>query len=90
MSSKITFKIEKSLDDYCMMCQQLGESDYGVKTHRSWPTQTWQVKSTWDGETKYFILCSDCLNNANKSEEVEEVLEPDGTPFTEKNKFFLR
>ena len=86
----IKFKIDSPFEDYCQMCQQLGPPEFGVKTHRSLPTQTWMVEGTIDDETKWFVLCSDCLKNACEADEVDEVLEQDGTPFTSKGKFFIR
>lgn len=48
----IKFKIDSAFDDYCQMCQQLGPPEFGVKTHRSLPTQTWKVEGTIDDEIK--------------------------------------
>ncbi len=74
-------------------CQKLstGPTEFGVQRHiERLAPQTWKVEGTIDDEIKWFVLCSDCLRNACKSDEVAEVLEQDGTPFTENGKFFLR
>ena len=42
----LTFHIEEPNEDYCPMCQQLGEPQYGVKMHRSLPTHVHWVRAT--------------------------------------------
>jgi len=90
----MTFNIMHELDDYCWRCQQLGEPQYGVKMHRSLPTQTWKVEGT-DSESpdpeevKWGILCSDCLYEADKREDCE-VFEADGGTFNVEHKLLIR
>ena len=58
----LTFYIEEPSEDYCPMCQALGEPQYGVKMHRSLPTQVHWVRATAEGlpeDKKYVKLCSD-------------------------------
>lgn len=87
----IKFQIDSPSNDYCDKCQHEGPARYGVKMHRGLPTQTWLVNATFDAHgLKWVTLCSDCLSDACKSGEVDAVLEPDGSPFTEAGKMFIR
>jgi hypothetical protein len=78
---KLVFHIEEEVMDYCDMCQQLGEPQYGVKTHRNIPLQVHWVKGSHatdkNFDQKYFKLCSDCLADAHKSEEIEAIFRSD-------------
>ena len=90
----LTFHIEESNEDYCGMCQQLGEPQYGVKMHRSLPTQVHWVRAEAEGlpeDKKYVKLCSDCLYDASKSNEVEAIFK-DGEPWIpeQSGMFFIR
>ena len=87
---KLIFHIEEEVIDYCGMCQQLGEPQFGVKTHRNIPLQVHWVKGShatdkdfepWTDDEeknqKYFKLCSDCLADAHKSKEVKAIFKGD-------------
>lgn len=77
---KIVFYIEEQVEDYCGMCQQLGPPEYGVKMHRSAPTQVFWVRAEVKGLPKnkrYTKLCSDCLFDAHSSDEVKAIYKND-------------
>ena len=76
------------------MCQQLGEPQCGVKMHRSLPTDVYWVRAEAEGlpeDKKYVKLCSDCLYDGSKSNEVEAIFK-DGKPWIpeQSGMFFIR
>ena len=91
----LTFYIEEQEEDYCPMCQPLGKPKYGkVKMHRNIPAQVHWVRATAEGlpeDKKYVKLCSDCLYDASKSNEVEAIFK-DGEPWIpeQSRMFFIR
>ena len=87
---KFIFQVQRSIAEYCQMCQQLGEAKYGVKTHRNIPLDTYEIKMFHGKKEKWAVLCADCLAKAHLSDEVDEVQEPDGSPFDKSKYFFLR
>lgn len=82
---KMVFHIEEDHHDYCAMCQNLGEAQFGVKMHRSLPTHTRWVRMniTENGETdeRFGVLCSDCLYDAHHSENEDITVLKDGEPW---------
>lgn len=93
----LVFQIEEPHEDYCSRCQQLGPAEYGVKMHRSLPSQTWWVKAfevDTPDDTSYLVMCSDCLYDAHVYEgsEVERVTVQmsDGSPYDPSGHFFIR
>jgi len=89
---KLTFVIHDQSDDYCGMCQQLGPNKYGgPKMHRSLPTQTWNIEGYLESEktTKWVILCSDCLHDAHKQNDIT-VRCKDGRKFPNESFFMIR
>ena len=96
MKEQLTFIIHDENDDYCGMCQSLGPNKYGgPKMHRSLPTQTFNVEGIFKGEpeSKWLVLCSDCLKDANQSKtEKVAVQYPDGKEFLkgDRTHFFIR
>ena len=91
----LTFHIEEHVEDYCPMCQPLGDPEYGTtKMHRNLPTQVHWVRATAEGlpeDKKYVKLCADCLYDASKSEEIEAIYR-DGKPWIpeQSGMFFIR
>jgi len=94
-NSLLTFYIEEQNEDYCPMCQPLGEPEYGTtKMHRSLPTQVHWVRAVAKDlpeDKKYVKLCSDCLYDASKSKEVEAIFKDDKPWIPEQSgMFFIR
>ena len=90
----LTFHIEEPSEDYCPMCQALGEPQFGVKMHRNLPTQVHWVRATAEGlpeDKKYVKLCADCLYDASRSKEIEAIFK-DGKPWIpeQSGMFFIR
>tara|TARA_Y100001937_G_scaffold30774_2_gene44174 strand:- start:5119 stop:5430 length:312 start_codon:yes stop_codon:yes gene_type:complete len=77
----LVFHVEESHEDYCHMCQQLGEPQFGVKMHRSLPTDTRWVRMVMnDDAPKFSVLCGDCIYEAHHSDGVDQVME-NGKPW---------
>lgn len=87
---KLIFQVKERVDNYCHMCQQLGEAKYGVKTNRNLPLDTYEIRMFHGKEERWAVLCADCLAAAERSDEVEQVQESDGSPFDKTKHFFLR
>ena len=97
----LVFRIDEQCEDYCSRCQQLGPSQFGVKMHRSLPTQVWWVYATeTTGQSPeiqdkpYLKMCADCLLDAHLAEDNDDetitVQNADGSPFDGKGMFFIR
>ncbi len=90
--ASLTFIIHDQNHDYCGMCQQLGPNKYGgPKMHRSLPTQTWNVEGVLETETesKWVVLCSDCLNDAHNQKDINVICN-DGRKFPNESFFMIR
>jgi len=96
MTDKLTFIIHEENHDYCGMCQQLGPNQYGgPKMHRSLPTQTFNVEGVLESEpeSRWLVLCSDCLKDAHESKTEKVTVEyPNGKAFLKGDvkHFFIR
>ena len=97
----LVFRIDEQCEDYCSRCQQLGPAQFGVKMHRSLPSQVWWVHASEttgqvpDMQDKpYLKMCADCLLDAHLAEDTKDevitVQNADGSPFNGKGMFFIR
>ena len=97
----LVFRIDEQCEDYCSRCQQLGPAQFGVKMHRSLPSQVWWVHaSETTGQSPeiqdkpYLKMCADCLLDAHLAEDNDDetitVQNADGSPFDGKGMFFIR
>ena len=80
----LEFRVDSPIAEYCGMCQQLGEPQYGApKVNRNLPLFTYNVEGTHSSEnkSKWVVLCSDCIMDAHFQKWIT-VLNPDRTPFS--------